>query len=138
MRQSYGKRRRDLKLGLYRLTTSGLLGITRRDRVPNARIRELCGVKKGLDERINEGVLRCFSHVKRMERGRIAKRFYVLDCAGTHSVGSPRKRWIDTVKECLKKTGLDVRVARKMVQDRSEWWRFIRGDAWCRARGRNP
>ena len=36
----------------------GLLGINRMDRVPNARIRELCGMKKGLDERIDEGVLR--------------------------------------------------------------------------------
>ena len=34
-----------------------LLGIMRKGRVPNARIRELCGVKKGLDERI-DGVLR--------------------------------------------------------------------------------
>ena len=36
----------------------GLLGIRRMDRVPNARIRELCRVKKGLEERIDEGVLR--------------------------------------------------------------------------------
>ena len=36
----------------------GLLGIRRMDRDPNAQIRELCGVTKGLDERINEGVLR--------------------------------------------------------------------------------
>ena len=35
----------------------GLLGIRRIDRVPNASIRELWGVKKGLDERIDEGVL---------------------------------------------------------------------------------
>ena len=35
----------------------GLLGIRRMDRVPNARIRELCRMKKGLDERIDEGVL---------------------------------------------------------------------------------
>ena len=28
----------------------GLLGIRRMDRVLNARIRELCGVRKGLDE----------------------------------------------------------------------------------------
>ena len=35
----------------------GLLGIRRMDRVPNAWIRKLCGVKKGLDERIDEGVL---------------------------------------------------------------------------------
>ena len=37
---------------------SGLLGIKRIDRVPNARIRELYGVKKVLDERIDGGVLR--------------------------------------------------------------------------------
>ena len=33
-----------------------MLGIRRMDRVPNAWIRELCGVKEGLDERIDEGV----------------------------------------------------------------------------------
>ena len=33
----------------------GLLGIRRMDSVPNARTRELCGVKKGLNERIDEG-----------------------------------------------------------------------------------
>ena len=36
----------------------GLLGIMRMDRVPNAKIRELCGVRNGLNERIDEGVLR--------------------------------------------------------------------------------
>ena len=36
----------------------GLLGIRRMDRVPNVRIRELCRVNKGLDERIDEGVVR--------------------------------------------------------------------------------
>ena len=40
------------------------------DRVPNARIRELCGMKKGLDEKIDESVLQWFSQV---ERDRIAR-----------------------------------------------------------------
>ena len=44
----------------------GLLGIRRMDRVLNACIRELWEVKKGLDERIDEGVLRWFGHVERM------------------------------------------------------------------------
>ena len=57
-----------------------LLGIRRMDRVPNACTRELFGVKNGLDERINEGVLQCFSHVERVERDRIAKRVYVRVC----------------------------------------------------------
>ena len=41
-----------------------LLGFRRMGRVSNARIRELCGVKKGLDERIDEGVLWWFGHVE--------------------------------------------------------------------------
>ena len=52
----------------------GLLGIRRMYRVPNARIRELCGVMKGLIERIDEGELRWLVHVERMESDRIAKR----------------------------------------------------------------
>ena len=35
-----------------------LLGIRKMDRVMNIRIRELRGVRKGLDEMIDEGVLR--------------------------------------------------------------------------------
>ena len=60
-------------------------------RVPNARIRELCGVRKGLDEMIDEGVLRWFVHVKRIENDRIAKRVYVAEGAGGHSVGRTEK-----------------------------------------------
>ena len=93
----------------------GLLGIKRMDRVLNAWIRKLCGLRKGLDERIDEGVLWWFGHVERIERDRMAKRVYVGECAGSCSVGRPQKRWIDTVKECLKKRWLGVRQARRMV-----------------------
>ena len=43
----------------------GLLGIRRLDKVLNPLIRELYGAKKGLDERIDEGVQRWFGHVER-------------------------------------------------------------------------
>ena len=58
----------------------GLLSVRRMDRVSNAWIRELCRVKKGLDERIDEGVFRWFGHVERMKRGRIARKVYVGVC----------------------------------------------------------
>ena len=51
----------------------------------------------------------CSGGSERMESNRIATRIYVGECAGSRSVGRPRKRWIDTVKECLRKRGLDVR-----------------------------
>ena len=57
---------------------------------------------KGVDERIDEGILRWFNHVERMESKTISKRVYVGVCARSHSVGRPRKRWTDTVKDCLK------------------------------------
>ena len=47
--------------------------IRRMDRVPNLRIRELCGVTKGVDKRIDD-VLRWLVHVERVEKDRIAKR----------------------------------------------------------------
>ena len=71
-------------------------------------------------ERMDEGVLRWFGHVERMETNRFAKSVYVVECAYSRSVGRPRKRWINTMKECLRKRGLDVRQTRRMVQDRSE------------------
>ena len=51
--------------------------------------------------------------MKRIEKERIAERVYVGVCAGSRSVGRPRKRWIDTEKECLRNGGLDFRQARK-------------------------
>ena len=56
---------------------------------------------KGVDKRIDEGVLRLFGHVERMENDRIAKRGYVEECAGSCSMGRLQKRWIDNMKNCL-------------------------------------
>ena len=108
----------------------GLLGIRRMNNVPIAWNFQLCGVTKNVDEKIDEGVLRWFSHVERMKNDRIAKRVYVRKCADSRSVGRPRERWIDTVKECLNKKGLDVTQARIMVHHRSVWRGFVRGNAW--------
>ena len=41
-------------------------------------------------------------------------------------MGRLRKRWIDILKECLRKRDLDIIQARRIVHDRSEWWGFVR------------
>ena len=97
----------------------------------------LYGVTSGVDKKMDGGVLGWFSQLERMENNRIAKRVYVGECAGSCSVGRPRKRWIDTVEEYLKKRGLNVRQARRMVHDRSVWLGFVRGNTWCIAQGMN-
>ena len=76
----------------------GLLGIRRMDSFE-------CtdkGVVRSV-ERIDEGILLWFGHVKRTENDRNAKRVYVGERAGSRSVGRPWKRWIDTVNDCLRK-----------------------------------
>ena len=45
----------------------------------NERIRELCGVMKGVYERITESILRWFGHGERMQNDWIA-----VECAGSH------------------------------------------------------
>ena len=76
--------------------------------------------------------------VERMENERIANKVYVGKCAGSRSVGRPRKRWFDTVKDCLKKMDLGIRQAKKMVHDRSVWREFVRRNRWSVAQGMNP
>ena len=73
--------------------------------------------------------------MERLEKDRIAKRVYVGECAGSRSMGKPRKRWFDTVKDCLMKRGLDVRQARRMIHDRSEWRGLMRGNTRCHSCG---
>ena len=62
----------------------------------------------------------------------------MYECDSSRSVGMSRRRWIDAVKECLKNEGLDIRQARRIIQDRSEWRRFASGNAWGVAPGMMP
>ena len=93
---------------------------------------------KDVDEKIDIVVLQWFGHVERMENEKTTNSVYVRECAGSRSVGRLPKRWIDTMKDCLKKRGLNNRQPRRMVHDRSLWQRFVRWNAWSLARGMNP
>ena len=57
-----------------------------------------------------------------MENDRIAKRVYIGECGGC-------RRGVLILKDYLKKEGLDVRQARRMVHDRSVWWGVCEGNA---------
>ena len=69
------------------------------DRVPNPRIRELCGVVKWADESIDGIVLRWFGHIERVDNDRIGKRVYMREYVDIHLVDRPRKRRIDSVND---------------------------------------
>ena len=80
----------------------GLLGIRRMDKV----------VVQS-DERIDISVLCWFSHVERMKNYMILKRVYLGKCEYSCSVGRPRKRWIDTMKDCLRKMRFGCQVSKE-------------------------
>ena len=50
-------------------------------------------------------------------------------------VGRPRKKWIDSPNECLKKRGLNVGQPRRTVY---ECRRFVSGDDWDLTQGMDP
>ena len=55
-----GKKERSMVRSLEMDNFKSLLGIRRIDGMPNARVRDFCGVKKEVDERSDETVLRWF------------------------------------------------------------------------------
>ena len=67
----------------------------------------------------------------------IAKRVYVGHCTGSHLMGRPQKRWIDTMKECLKKRGLDIRQEERILYERV-YGGGLNGNAWGVAWEMNP
>src|SRR5678815_4553858 len=96
----------------------GVLGVKRIDKMRNESIRELCGVKKGVNERINESTLRWFGHVERMNDSRLVKRMYSGECVGNQQAGRPKKKWIESVNECLKDRNVSLAKARINLHNR--------------------
>ena len=62
-------------------------------------------------------------HVARMEGHRVTRRVMEWKPMGRRMRGRPRKRWIDDVEEDMRTMG--VRGWRRIVNDRTEWKKFI-------------
>merc|ERR1712090_13213 len=105
-----------------------ICGVRRMDRIANVEIRRRCGKTVGVGERMDQGVLRWFGHVERMEGERLVRRVYDSDARGMRGRGRPRKCWIDGTKEVLSRKGLGIQEARVCVQDRNEWRSICLGD----------
>ena len=93
----------------------------------NGVIRELCGIQKGVNERISESILRWFGHLERMDESRLVKRVYRGECVGNKRRGRPRTKWIKSVELCLEKRNLGLDEARGLVHNRNEWRGIVRG-----------
>ena len=74
-----------------------------------------------------KGLMKVFSGGLAMWRMIGLLREYVGESVDSCLVGKLQKRWIDNIKDCLRKRGLYVRQVKRMVQDRSQWQGFVRG-----------
>ena len=62
-------------------------GVSRRDRVRNARIKEQCAWGRGMVERAEQSMLRWFGHVCRMNDGRLTKKVFIKEVEGVRGRG---------------------------------------------------
>ena len=89
---------------------------TRRDRVRNEDIRKELGVQK-LNDKLEQNRLRWFGHVKRMNEVRLPRQAMEGRMSGKRGRGRPRMRWMDSVKNSIRKRNLDWNTVSE-----EEWW----------------
>ena len=94
-------------------------GKTRKDRVRNEEIRKRTGIWK-LQDRIETTKLKWYGHMMRMGEERVPQKTFLEKVTGKRPRGRPRKRWRDSVKECIEKKGGKPE---DVLQVGKEWWR---------------
>ena len=73
---------------------------TRRDMIPNAKLREMVGTKS-THHHIQQQRIKWFGHLTRLPIHHPAQRAYNTRFSGRKARGRPRKTWINGVKETL-------------------------------------
>ena len=68
------------------------------DRVRNEEVRRRAGTERELVSRADQGVLRQFGQVERMDEYRMARRVLMADVSGGRVRGRPWLGWMDGMK----------------------------------------
>ena len=110
-----------------------ILGVSRRDRIPNVRIREELEMNKIITECIKEKRLRWFGHIARRPNGNYVADAFTGSFKSKRPRGRPQKRWVDQIRD---DTGLPIATAAKYAADRAKWRRLTcqrnaRGSTSC-------
>ncbi len=80
-------------------------GIRKIERVRNEEVRNRCGVRKSVETRIGESVLRLYGHIERMDDERVVKRIYSSEFECLRRVGRPGRAWCECGDDCIRKRG---------------------------------
>jgi hypothetical protein len=95
--------------------------ISRMDKIRNEAIRTKMGINKNIVQEIEKQQLRCYSHVKRMEDGKIVKQVAEWKPQGKRKRGRPFNTWKDGIRESMKRRELKD----EECMDRDLWRRKI-------------
>ncbi|MFS7997302.1 putative RNA-directed DNA polymerase [Helianthus anomalus] len=98
-----------------------MCGHTRLDRIRNDVFREMLEVSS-ISDKIKEGRLRWFGHVKRRQTTEPVRVVETLGVEGRRSRGRPKITWDERVRQDLQK----LHLSESMVHDRSSWRRWIK------------
>ena len=92
------------------------LGVTLKDKVKNKYIWGTAKIRR-IGEKLRGERLRWFGHVKRREESYFGRRMMRVEIPGKRRRGRPHRRWIDNLKEDMKKAG----VSEEEAEDRVRW-----------------
>ena len=101
-------------------------GVTKWDRIPNDEIRGRTGVESKLSYRAEQGGLRWYGHMERMDDGRMTKRVMKSEAEGTRPRGRPKLEWEDGVASSLSARGLSLEEGREIALNRGEWRKVVK------------
>ena len=104
-----------------------IVGVTRRDRIRNATIREKLGVIQLLEE-VERMKLRWYGHIIRMDEERKQKMYLQWKPDAKRPVGPPRKRWMEGIKTAIERRGRSLTELEedRSYEDRKNWRRFLK------------
>ena len=92
------------------------LGVTRLDKIQNRYIRGTAKIAK-LGDKLRSSRLRWFGHVRRRDAEYVGRRVLEMAVPGKRKRGRPKRRWMDAVKEDMRKAG----VKEEDTEDRRRW-----------------
>ena len=96
-------------------------GVTRRDRIPNTRIRETVKMAE-LSKKVQEARLRWYDHVLRRDEEVVGRRMMDMEVQGRRGRGRPKTRWKDCIAPDVREKQLDL----GMVHNRNDWRQLIK------------
>ena len=96
-------------------------GVTRRDSIPNTRIRGTVEVAE-LSKKVQKARLRWYGHVLRRDEEVVERRMMDMEVHGRRGRGRPKTRWKDSIAADVREKQLDL----GMVHNRNDWRQLIK------------